>query len=84
MNVTLMLFEWVGGLYLFPLATRLRTLWHDGDAHSFTYRRLHLAPAEAIASRLVLQDVFVPAERAAAAVAFCRERLTAPPCAIWL
>ena len=48
------------------------------------YRRLHMAPPEAIASRLILQDLFVPAERAAAAIALCRERLTEPPCAIWL
>ena len=48
------------------------------------YRRLHSAPPEAIASRMVLQDLFAPEERAAAAVAFCQQQLTEPPCAIWL
>jgi delta24-sterol reductase len=48
------------------------------------YERLHLAPPEAIASRLVLQDLFVPEARASAAVAFCQGHLTEPPCAIWL
>ena len=62
----------------------VRALCDDLFAADTMYRRLHLAPPEAIASRLVLQDLFVPAERAAAAIAFCRERLTEPPCAIWL
>ena len=48
------------------------------------YRRLHLAPPEAIASRLVLQDLFVPAARAAEAIALCQGLLTEPPCAVWL
>ena len=62
----------------------LRTLCDTLFEADTMYKRLHLAPPEAIASRLVLQDLFVPAARAAAAIAFCQERLTEPPCAIWL
>ena len=35
-------------------------------------------------SLLVLQDLFVPHERAAAAIAFCQRWLSQPPCAVWL
>ena len=62
----------------------LRTLCDTLFEADTMYKRLHLAPPEAIASSLVLQDLFVPAARAAAAIAFCQERLTEPPCAIWL
>lgn len=62
----------------------LRKLTDPLFAADTMYKRLHLAPPEAIASRMVLQDLFAPEERAAAAIAFCQERLTEPPCALWL
>ena len=62
----------------------LRTLCDPLFATATMYQRLHLAPPEAIASRLVLQDLFVPEARAAAAIDFCQGRLTEPACALWL
>ena len=62
----------------------LRALFDGLFVTDTMYSRLHLAPPEAIASRLVLQDLFVPPTRAAAAIAFCQGWLAEPPCAVWL
>mmetsp|Transcript_4984 Transcript_4984/g.11069 ORF Transcript_4984/g.11069 Transcript_4984/m.11069 type:complete len:417 (+) Transcript_4984:19-1269(+) len=52
-----LILEWAGGLYLSDLRSRLANYWKNGDAHIFTYRKLHFEGSGAVARKQILQFV---------------------------